>query len=70
MRIDTNIWKHAFQQVNKELNSDTRLFISNSEDLNGYTYTLLTSFKNIIATFISADDISNEALNRLEEHQD
>ncbi len=58
MRIYTNIWKYAFQQVNQELNRDTRLFISNSEDLNGYTYTLLTSFENIIATFISADDIN------------
>lgn len=58
MRIYTNIWKYAFQQVNKELNRDTRLFISNNEDLNGYTYALLTSFGNIIATFINADDIN------------
>lgn len=58
MRIYVNIWKYAFQQVNKELNRDTRLFISNSGDLNGYTYSLLTSFENIIATFINADDIN------------
>ena len=58
MHMYTNIWKYAFQQVNQELNRDTRLFISNSEDLNGYTYALLTSFENIIATFINADDIN------------
>lgn len=58
MHIYTNIWKYAFQQVNQELNRDTRLFISNSEDLNGYTYALLTSFENIIATFINADYIN------------
>lgn len=58
MRIYVNIWKYAFQQVNKDLNRDTRLFISNSEDLNGYTYTLLTSFENLTSTFINVDDIN------------
>ena len=58
MRIYTNIWKYAFQQVNKELNRDTHLFISNSGDLNGYTYSLLTSFKNLTSTFINVNDIN------------
>lgn len=57
MRVYANIWKYAFQQVNKELNRDTHLFISNSGDLNGYTYSLLTSFKNLTSTFINVDDI-------------
>lgn len=58
MRIYVNIWKYAFQQVNNNLNRDTHLFISNSGDLNGYTYSLLTSFENLTSTFINVDDIN------------